>query len=780
MKNTFRKYSLLTVSILTLLLITCVENHVLPGLGSIFINSDPEGAEVFLNGELKGETPLSLEEILSGEYNISLSMGEFEDSSFSVQVSENQELDYEIFLSEENPVGKLILTSVPEGALIFLNGINTQQVTPDTLSNLVRGQYKFVLKLDLYDESSFNINLAKDETIEKNTRMIIAGSAGGLLVSSTPSGAAIFLDDFNTGKITPDTLQPLAPGDYSIKLSLEDYRDTNIVSNVSAGLTNTANVVMTFYEARGSITLDSNPQGAGIFLENVDTELFTPNTLSKLEAGNYIIRLELNQYNDTTFTVNVIKDQNTKWTLIEMLEIPFIINVTIDPEDGGTVSGGGGYNSSEQVILIASANSGYTFINWTEDDSTVSSNATYQFTAERNRNLIANFSLNSYVIETSSNPANGGTTSGGGGFDFGNVANLTATPEVGYTFINWTENENVVSTEQNYSFTVNSSRSLVANFSLNNYVITTTSDPANGGSTSGGGGFDFGDVANLTAAPEIGYTFINWTENENVVSTEQNYSFTVNISRTLVANFSLNSYTITTNSNPSIGGSTSGGGIYNHGDLVELTANPSSGYSFVNWTEDESEVSTSVSYQFTALSNTSLVANFIQNGILIINSDPQGADIYIDDAFTGEQTPGIIEDLLGGQYSVTLKLEDFADTTLSMDIISGETTDLGTIFLRDITPSVVAYISYEVEPFTQRLNFIFSFNQDVRFTRVDVTPPQGPNFQWPFNNQLIPEGIETSFGVPEKIVGDWTFTCFGRKVDGRQTEFEYTDVITVE
>jgi Divergent InlB B-repeat domain/PEGA domain len=705
MKNTFRKYLLITVSILTLLLITCMENHVLPDYGSIFITSDPEGAKVFFDGIDKGVTPLTIDNVLSGEYNVSLTYTDFYDSAFSVLVSENQELNSETFLREVNPVAEIILTSEPKDALIYLNGESTGLTTPATFSNLERGEYNFKLELDLYDDSIFNINLEKDESVQKNTRMIIAGTAGGLFISSTPSGAAIFLDNFRTEKVTPDTLKPLAAGNYTVKLTFDKYKDTTFSTLVDIGETT---------------------------IENI--------TLKAL-------------YN---------------------------INTSVNPSNSGSVTESNTYVQGDEVTLEAVPSTGYSFINWTENDQIISADLIYIFIADGDRNLVANFSLNSYVVETSSNPANGGNTSGGGGFDFGDIANLTATPEVGYTFINWTENENVVSTEQNYSFTVNNSRTLVANFSLNNYVITTTSAPPNGGSTSGGGGFDFGNVANLTATPEIGYTFINWTENENVVSTDQNYTFTVNISRTLVANFSLNSYTITTNSNPSIGGSTSGGGIYNHGDIVELTANPSFGYSFVNWTENESEVSTSVSYQFTALSHTSLVANFIQNGILIINSDPQGADIFIDDAFTGEQTPGIIEDLLGGQYSVTLKLEDFADTTLSTDIYSGETTDLGTIFLRDITPSVVAYISYEVEPFTQRLNFIFSFNQDVRFTRVDVKPPQGPDFQWPFNNQLIPEGIETSFGVPEKIVGDWTFTCFGRKVDGRQAEFEYTDFITVE
>jgi hypothetical protein len=41
----------------------------------------------------------------------------------------------------------------------------------------------------------------------------------------------------------------------------------------------------------------------------------------------------------------------------------------------------------------------------------------------------------------------------------------------------------------------------------------------------------------VTAAPNFGFTFANWTENGAVVSSSPNYNFTLNGSRNLVANF---------------------------------------------------------------------------------------------------------------------------------------------------------------------------------------------------------------------------------------------------
>jgi hypothetical protein len=69
-----------------------------------------------------------------------------------------------------------------------------------------------------------------------------------------------------------------------------------------------------------------------------------------------------------------------------------------------------------------------------------------------------------YTITTSSFPTNGGTTTGGGTFADGNSVTVTATANSGYSFTNWTEGANVVSTAPNYTFLVSEDRNLAANF----------------------------------------------------------------------------------------------------------------------------------------------------------------------------------------------------------------------------------------------------------------------------------------------------------------------------
>jgi PKD repeat protein len=68
----------------------------------------------------------------------------------------------------------------------------------------------------------------------------------------------------------------------------------------------------------------------------------------------------------------------------------YIVQVTAQ---GGTVTGGGIYDHGTQVTVRATANTGYTFVNWTEGGQVVSANQEYTFNAESDRTLVANFIL---------------------------------------------------------------------------------------------------------------------------------------------------------------------------------------------------------------------------------------------------------------------------------------------------------------------------------------------------------------------------------------------------
>ena len=286
------------------------------------------------------------------------------------------------------------------------------------------------------------------------------------------------------------------------------------------------------------------------------------------------------------------------------------IEATADPIEGGEVEGSGTYYYGETVTLVATANEGYSFVNWTEDGEVVSDEPEYEFEVDGGRNLVANFELESYEIIATAEPFDGGEVDGSGIYLYGETITVTATANEGYTFINWTEDGEEVSDEPEYEFEVNGERNLVANFELESYEIEATADPIEGGEVEGDGTYYFGETASLTAIAFEGYTFVNWTENGEEVSNDANYSFVVTDDRTLVANYSHNSHNISASAYPAEEGMVYGDGVYYYGEECTLTAIANEGFVFINWTEDGVVVSNDADYYFIVEGDRSLVANF--------------------------------------------------------------------------------------------------------------------------------------------------------------------------
>ena len=316
----------------------------------------------------------------------------------------------------------------------------------------------------------------------------------------------------------------------------------------------------------------------------------------------------------------------------------YAITAEASPIEGGTVDGAGTYNHFEECTLTAAPADGYTFLNWTENGTAVSTDLVYTFMVEGERTLVANFELNSYTILVEAHPEEGGLVAGGDTYNHFEECTVTATPLVGYHFVNWTEGETEVSTDAEYTFTVTGERLLFANFELNSYEIAAEANPAEGGTVDGAGTYNHFEACTLTAVPAEGYTFLNWTENGTEVSTDLAYTFEVEGARTLVAHFELGSYEITATANPAVGGTIDGGGIYNHFEECTLTATPADGYSFVNWTEDGVEVTSMPEYTFMVEGARTLVANFeLDIYAVMVEADPaEGGTIEGEGFVEGE------------------------------------------------------------------------------------------------------------------------------------------------
>ena len=387
------------------------------------------------------------------------------------------------------------------------------------------------------------------------------------------------------------TFTAQAAGDYVANFEINNYAITAVANPTAGGtVTGAGN-----YDHFTTCTLTATPATGYHFLNwTKNGTVVTTNTSYSFTveaAADFVANFELNSYE---------------------------ITATLDPANAGTVTGAGTYNHFATCMLTANPSSSYLFVNWTKNGQVVSTEPTISFTVEGPAAYVAHFIPNTYVITASASPAYAGTVSGAGTYYYLTEHTLTATPNNGFHFVNWTKNGQVVSTEASFTITVTQDETYVANFESNVYQVTAFANPAEGGSVSGSGTYNYGQTCVLEAAPNEGYHFVSWTDaNDQVVSTSIAYLFNVYENVAFVANFELDSFTITAVANPAEGGTIEGAGTYNYGESCTLTATANTGYTFVNWTMGNEVVSTNASYTFTVNEDADYVANFEINSYTI-------------------------------------------------------------------------------------------------------------------------------------------------------------------
>jgi hypothetical protein len=229
----------------------------------------------------------------------------------------------------------------------------------------------------------------------------------------------------------------------------------------------------------------------------------------------------------------------------------------------------------------AVANSGYYFDHWSDG----STDNPHTLTVESDMELIAYFSpISYYTISTETNSATMGVVTGGGSYALGTTVTLTASANSGYHFSHWQDNN----TNNPRTITVTGNATYTAYFEANaptQYTITVNSANTSMGNVSGGGSYAQGSTATLTATANNGYSFSHWQDN----NTSNPRTITVTGNATYTAYFEANAptqYTITVYSANQSMGSASGGGTYNQGTSVTISATPNSGYRFVRWQDN--------------------------------------------------------------------------------------------------------------------------------------------------------------------------------------------------
>ena len=420
------------------------------------------------------------------------------------------------------------------------------------------------------------------------------------------------------------------------------------------------------------VTWNANPQDAswpaehyGLYVSTTDTAIasFTMIQDWTLTSAGHVPVVDLSNYSGQTVYLAL-----RHWNCTDQFRIAIDnfevreqagdnqITVTLTQNNPmyGSVAGSGVYTIGDSVTVTATASASYIFNRWVDESGvTVSNDNPYTFVAATDVTLEAIFlssSATTYTITVQVNDSTMGTAIGGGVYAAGDVAALSATANPGYSFVNWTQvsgyGENVVSTEPTFSITVTGDKTFVANFESDSasctvYGDTTTATACDSyiwnGQTYTQSGTYFQTLTTaancdsiltliltinnsvavtITDSAETSYTWNGQTYTQSGVYTWTGTNVagcdsTVTLVLT-IGGAQPTTYTVTVHYDATMGNVTGiPTGPVAAGTQVTLTANPLTGYHFMNWSTGD----TTATITLTVNSDIDITANFEANQV---------------------------------------------------------------------------------------------------------------------------------------------------------------------
>ena len=283
--------------------------------------------------------------------------------------------------------------------------------------------------------------------------------------------------------------------------------------------------------------------------------------------------------------------QDTSFTAIFEPDT-FSLNVTCEAEYGIIENGTGEYPYGSNVTFSAQSKYGYEFRRWSDNNI----NNPRTVSIKENITLSAIFFRKSFDVYGTYSPY--GSISGVGSYLYENYCTISANPNYGYHFTQWSDGV----TDNPRTFTLTQDTSFTAEFAKNTYVISTESSNSEWGTTAGDKSALYLEDVEISAKANYGYHFVKWDDgnkqNPRVISVVED--------KTYIATFAKNIYSIKQNAEH---GSISGPSQAEYLEEISLTAIADYGYHFTQWSDGVIDNPRT----FTLTQDTTFTAEFAKN-----------------------------------------------------------------------------------------------------------------------------------------------------------------------
>ena len=346
-----------------------------------------------------------------------------------------------------------------------------------------------------------------------------------------------------------------------------------------------------------------------------NTSYGTVNNVSGLHYYDYNVTLIATTKPGCTFVGWFYNDELVSENLSYTIRIPDYTTdyvakwskVILSKNVSGAGSVGGldsTYFVGDTATATARTNSGYTWMGWYDGETKVSEGTSLNLEVTmgtEDKTYTAKWMR--CPVTLVKNISNAGSVSGvSGATKLGAETTITASTYSGYTWLGWYDGDTKVSEGTSLSYTfVMGTESKTYTAKWMRCPVTLAKNISNAGSVSGvNGATKLGAETTITASTYSGYTWLGWYVGDTLVTEDKSYTFIMQ-EEAVVYTAKWTVYTVTTNTNLSVGGSYT---KYTEkkitvGENVSLTATTKNGYTWLGWYDGETKVSEGASLNYT-------------------------------------------------------------------------------------------------------------------------------------------------------------------------------------
>ncbi|HEX2869436.1 MAG TPA: PEGA domain-containing protein [Ignavibacteriales bacterium] len=227
----------------------------------LLVDSDPTDAEVYIDGQLYGRTPLAVREISSGTYEVKIKKESFNTVTQKVEISA---LGYkEVFGVLSGKYAILNLESSVSGAEVFM-GDSLLGTAPLLKVHVPLGRHTITVKSKDYFDWSLEMNAVPTQY---NYKAVMKYMYGYLSLSKAPQGSEVFIDDKKV-EISQLSNYKLEVGNHKVEVNHPSFNSPVEEDFLIIGETRSSIKVENDYFSKAALLKSTFVPGLGQYQDN--------------------------------------------------------------------------------------------------------------------------------------------------------------------------------------------------------------------------------------------------------------------------------------------------------------------------------------------------------------------------------------------------------------------------------------------------------------------------------------------------------------------------------